>query len=133
MNFEHGKSLEKFQDSLFKQYTEGLTLAIEEKTHRRLNRNLWVSVMSRIAPNNFVIRHRCLQDIYNGNNHYLQEIVDFFHLLSVRFWYEDYSSWNSCKDILIAWGKLYCPTILDQVKNEDQKISWYAYKKGKLK
>ena len=126
MNFESGTTLAVFQDALFKQWIDGNHI-IDDKIRSRLNGNLWVSVASYTAPNNLVIRHRCLQDMFNGDVASLGDILRLFNILAPGLWLESYSYWRYVKDILSTWGNLYYPVILDAIKKVDENFVSTAY------
>lgn len=132
MNFECGTSLAVFQDRLFDQYTKRLDLTISQQDYIRLNTNLWVAIASKIAPNNLVIRHRCLQGIFNGNRNCLDEIINLFNILAPGLFVEGYSYWVYTKYILQAWAELYHTPLINKIKFVDLNFSSTSYiKDGK--
>jgi hypothetical protein len=126
MNFESGTSLAEFQDRLFKQWVGG-DHAICDVDNQRLNGNLWVAVAKKLGPNNLAIRHRCLQDLFNGNKKSLNDILDMYKILSPGLWAEGYSYWLYTKPFLLEWGKLYYICMDDFVKMMDQRFLKTAY------
>ena len=133
MNFESGTSLAVFQDQLIKRVREK-NLSISKKDLRRLNGNMWVALATRLGPNNLVIRHRCLQDIFNGKRENIEKIFKLFGTLTPGLWAEGYSYWKYTKEILVAWANLYQPSFSISVNGIDANFVRTAYtgKDGKL-
>lgn len=119
MNIKSGTSLAIFQDRLFKQYING-DYTINDKDSRELNGNLWVALAKRMSPNNLVIRHRCLQDLFNGNKKFLEEILDLYKILAPGLFVEGYSYWKYTKPFLFEWGKLYYPEMITTIDYVDK-------------
>ena len=129
MNFESGTPLAFFQDKLIKQAIQDKSYFLNEEDFRRLNTNMWVTLAGRIAPNNLVIRHLCLQDIFNGKREHLDEINRLFNLLApYRLWLEGYSYWLYSKYILMEWGEKYHPTLINQIKQVDENFAKTSYR-----
>lgn len=133
MNFESGTSLAVFQDRLIKQVRKK-DLTISRKDLRRLNGNLWVCAAARLGPNNLVIRHRCLQDIFNGKRSNRVKILRLFDTLTPGLWAEGYSYWKYTKEILSAWANLYQTSFCTLISEVDTNFVRTAYtgKDGKL-
>jgi hypothetical protein len=127
MNFESGTSLAIFQDKLFKQYCEQQSVIISKQDSNRLNNNLWVSLSSCIAPCNLVIRHRCLQDIFNCKQKFKDEILDLFKRLTPGLWIEGYSYWVYTKYILTAWAAMYYSDLIESINAMDRSFCLTAY------
>jgi len=126
MNFESGSSLADFQDRLFKQYAAG-EHAISKSDSKRLYENMWVPAARKMGPNNLVLRHWCLQALFNCTSKSITEITELFKVLTPGLYAEGYSYWLYTKPFLLAWSKEYYQAMGGWVKSVDKKFVETAY------
>lgn len=117
----HGTELAVFQDKLISKLSDTnfdnpsapLVTIDDDKCNeyliKQMEKNLWVKLSSRIAPNNLALRHYCLIDALSGVPNNFKNIMKLIDALSPkslngRLWLEGYSYWVYSKVAL----ELYC-------------------------
>jgi hypothetical protein len=106
MNIESGTSLAVFQDQLIARYNQGGTISSAEMS--RLKGNLWVETAATTAPNNLVVRHWCLIDLFSKTNTREQKIVNLLYTISSSgLWLEGYSYYMYTKMALTPYAKKF--------------------------
>ncbi len=127
MNFEHGLSLAKFQDSIFDKWKKEKKITEEEV--QRLKCNTWIFFARFLAPSNLVIRHYCLIDIIDNDSKHQNVLIKLVHILGEGLWLEGYSYWLYTKEILEIYGKkLKIGYISKFVDDLDGRFKKAAYK-----
>lgn len=106
--FKSGTALAVEQQKNLDLYKKGIALNEEDLTG--LEKNLWVSLASVLAPNNLVLRQWCLIDLFRDRPTNKEKILKIIDVLSYgknsgpdRIWGEGYSYFNYCLDTLNPW------------------------------
>lgn len=133
MNYEYGSSLANFQDKKFQDYLKGQNV-LTEKEKKRLKENLWIKMAHKFAPNNLVVRHYVLWDLFEcSKDHYLsiRELLDKLtgvsYVGSNSLYLEGYSYWLYVKPFLIEYNKKFGDIFKDFVATTDYLFSQTAY------
>jgi hypothetical protein len=132
MNFEYGTSLAEFQDRKFQDYLKGLSLSKKDKA--RLTGNLWVKTAYKAAPNNLVIRHYVLIDLFSGANSNYLNIRWLLDTLTGSnstgknaLYLEGYSYWQYVRPFLLEYNKKFYHVFKEFVEITDALFSQTAY------